>query len=59
MILMYLRCISSQKKPHLALLDLAREGFEDLAGRHSSGPMLAMQAGVHPRFCLVLVVIGK
>lgn len=64
MIVMYLRCISSQKrgkkkKPHLALLDLACEGFEDLAGRHSPGPMLAMQVGVHPRFCLVLKAIGS
>lgn len=43
------------KKPHLAFLDLACEGFEDLPGRHTSG---AMQAGFHPRFCLVLEVIG-
>lgn len=44
------------KKPHLAFLDLACEGFEDLPGRHRSG---ALQIGVHPRICLVLEVIGR
>lgn len=47
------------KKPHLAFLDLACEGFEDLPG--SLGDILpgTMQIGVHPRFCLVLEVIGR